>query len=57
MVKGEDLNCCGEEDCRKGGNFWINRIVEKADLLRSGIVANWLTRGSINTKRNGGYAQ
>ena len=21
------------------------------------IVANWLTRGSINTKRNGGYAQ
>ena len=31
----------------RGENFWITGIV----------LVNWLTRGSINTKRNGGYAQ
>ena len=45
--------CCGEEDCWKGGNFWITGIVGITGI----VFANWLTRGSINTKRNGGYAQ
>ena len=52
--------CCGEEDCWKGENFWITGIFGITGIVlgKPGIVlANWLTRGSINTKRNGGYAQ
>ena len=30
---------------------YVGKIVGKI------VVANWLTRGSTNTKRNGGYAQ
>ena len=37
----------------RGENFWITGIVGITGI----ILANWLTRGSINTKRNGGYAQ
>ena len=42
----------------KGEYFWGNRMFGRGKT-DSGklIVANWLTRGSINTKRNGGYAQ
>ena len=43
--------CCGEEDLETG------IVVVKMILMVKEIVANWLTRGSINTKRNGGYAQ
>ena len=36
----------------RGENFWITGIVKTGIVL-----TNWLTRGSINTKRNGGYTQ